>query len=170
MLRGWAADGQAAVLTLASFGGTRSARPPAARSPGRTVWVVENPSVLAAALARLGTGCPPLVCVAAGRTPLRSRCCGNCARTGAALAYHGDLDADGVRIAAYVLARTGARPWRMSTSDYLAAVQPAGPPAGRRITEAPWDPDLAPAMRDRAVAVPEERVLDTLLADLLAAG
>jgi len=170
MLRGWAADGQAAVLTLAQLRRHPIGAPAGRAVTGRTVWVVENPSVLAAVLARLGTGCPPLVCVAGWPNTAAVTLLRQLRQTGAALAYHGDLDADGVRIAAYVLARTGARPWRMSTSDYLAAVQPAGPPAGRRITEAPWDPDLAPAMRDRAVAVPEERVLNTLLADLLAAG
>lgn len=30
---------------------------------------------------------------------------------GCPLTYHGDLDGEGIRIAAYVIAKTGATPW-----------------------------------------------------------
>ncbi|MGH3985081.1 MAG: TIGR02679 family protein [Pseudonocardiaceae bacterium] len=162
-LRTWASAGQAAVVTLAQL---RTAP----ELPGVTsVHVVENPSVLAMAVHRFGSACPPLVCTAgwpntAAVTLLRGLRDG-----GAALRYHGDFDGEGLRIAAYVMDRTGATPWRMSTADYLAAVTDHGPAPGR-LTDAPWDPDLAAALTERAVAVPEERVASALLDDLVQAG
>jgi hypothetical protein len=100
--------------------------------------------------------------------------------SGAELLCHADLDGDGLRIAAYVAAKTGARPWRMTASDYLTAILEAaapeaviteagGPetgPAPGRLTDVPWDPDLAAALRAYRMAVPEERVADLLLDDL----
>jgi hypothetical protein len=72
-----------------------------------------------------------------------------------------------VRIAAHVMARTGAVPWRMATDDYLLALGGArvGTPVGR-VTEAPWDGGLAGAMREHGLAVPEERVTARLLDEL----
>jgi hypothetical protein len=77
--------------------------------------------------------------------------------TGVTLHYHGDFDGERLRIAAYTMAKTGVRPWRMATADYLDAVakHPGKLPPGR-ITDAPCDPDLAVTMRFKAVAVPEE--------------
>jgi uncharacterized protein (TIGR02679 family) len=161
ILRACADAGQAAALTLAQL------RASAKLSLVPTdVWVVENPSILALALRQFGAGCPPMVCTSgwpnsAGILLLRW-----VAAAGSRLHYHGDLDGEGVRIAAYVIARTRAAPWRMSTSDYLNALgTPSGPAAGR-ITDAPWDAGLAPTMREHGVAVTEERLAATLLADL----
>ncbi|GEL23057.1 hypothetical protein PSU4_20110 [Pseudonocardia sulfidoxydans NBRC 16205] len=71
-------------------------------------------------------------------------------------------------IAAYVAAKTGAVPWRMTSSEYVAAVPEHGPPAGR-LTSVPWDPELVEAMRRHSIAVVEERVSDSLLDDLAVA-
>jgi len=163
VLRTCAAAGQAAALTLAQV---RSLRP----SPGRCrdVRVVENPTILALALSRFGGRCPPVVCPSgwpsAAGTLLLERLSG----AGLRLHYHGDLDGEGLRIAAHVMAGTRALPWRMSAADYAAAVGDArgGPPVGR-VTDAPWDRDLAPLLREHGRAVPEERVADVLLDDLL---
>jgi Protein of unknown function C-terminus (DUF2399) len=76
--------------------------------------------------------------------------------------YHGDFDGEGVRIAGYLGAETGATPWRMSADDYRSHVADHGAPVGR-VTEAPWDEGLAPVMIDRGVAVLEETVWDVLL-------
>lgn len=40
------------------------------------------------------------------------------------LRYHGDFDGSGIRIAAYVCAKTGAVPWRMSHTDIDAGNRP----------------------------------------------
>lgn len=131
---------------------------------GVTVFVCENPAVVAAAGRRLGAACAPLLCVegqpsAAAQTLLRQ-----CAEAGARLAYHGDFDWPGLRIGRCVLDRFAAVAWRFGASDYLAA--PAGPPLAGRPATAPWDPALAPAMSSRGVAVHEEQIIDDLLADL----
>jgi uncharacterized protein (TIGR02679 family) len=153
--------GEAAVLTLAQVRDLRGGVVPEA------VHVVENPSVMASALTRLGATCPPLVCTsgwpsAAGVLLLRI-----IGDSGARLRYHGDLDGDGLRIAAHLVARVGATPWRMTTTDYEAALarRPAGPAVGR-VSDVPWDPQLGPSMRASGVAVTEESVVEDLLGDL----
>jgi uncharacterized protein (TIGR02679 family) len=158
--------GDAAVLTLAQVR-TLVGHGETALAAAHDVHVVENPSVTAAALARFGVRCPPLVCTSgwpstAGMLLLRALAAG-----GARLHYHGDLDGDGLRIAAHLVARTGAVPWRMTRADYELALarRPAGPPAGR-ISDVPWDAGLGPALRASGVTVTEEAVIDDLLGDL----
>jgi uncharacterized protein (TIGR02679 family) len=163
-LRLWASAGQPSVITLAQLQAS-----PGLRIVEKDIRVVENPSILALAQQRFGARCPPMVCTSgwpnsAGVLLLRML-----RESGAALHYHGDLDGEGLRIAAYTLARCGALPWRMSYADYVAALPDEQavvrlPPG--RITDAPWDPDLAVALRTHGAALPEELVAETLLADL----
>lgn len=162
ILRHCAESGHAGALTLAQLRAVDTLT-----VPHPDVWIVENPSVLTLALRRFTRYCPPIVCTSgwpnsAGITLLRLL-----AESGARLHYHGDFDGEGLRIAAYVLDKTGATPWRMSTADYLAAVsgQQPGPEPGR-ITDAPWDDALATALREHRSAVPEERVAEVLLDEL----
>ncbi|MBO0880783.1 MAG: TIGR02679 family protein [Mycobacterium sp.] len=161
-LRDWANVGQASALTLAQL------RTATSLDIGPVdVHVVENPSILAMALQRFGNSCPPVVCTAGwpnGAGMLLLRLLGD-----NQLHYHGDFDPDGVRIAAHILAATGGRPWCMSASDYRSAASldkphPRFNPG--RLPDAPWDDELATAMRERAITVPEEHVADILLADL----
>ncbi|WP_435612811.1 TIGR02679 family protein [Streptomyces sp. bgisy159] len=161
--------GQAACLTLAHV------RYPGefilSAAPVPVVHVVENPSVLALALRRFGPCCPPLVCTSGWPNSAAIQLLRMLADHGAALRYHGDFDGEGVRIAAYVLDKTPARPWRMTAADYRAAValNPGGPQPGR-ITQAPWDLDLADDMAEHGVAVVEELVAEVLLKDLAGAA
>ncbi|MEW1648684.1 TIGR02679 family protein [Streptomyces sp. NPDC091219] len=158
--------GQAASVTLAQL-----------RSPGdltcitdaaSVVHIVENPSILALAVRRFGPACPPLVCASGWPNSAAVQLLRLLADQGAELRYHGDFDGEGIRIAAYLMDKTAARPWRMAASDYRAAAARTshGPPPGR-LTDAPWDPDLTRAMADHGTAVVEELVADDLLADLL---
>ncbi|QKW09676.1 TIGR02679 family protein [Streptomyces sp. NA04227] len=157
--------GQAASLTLAQL------RAPGeftlASDPAPVVHAVENPSILALAVRRFGPDCPPLVCTSGWPNSAAIHLLRLLADQGASLRYHGDFDGEGIRIAAYLLDKTPARPWRMTAADYRAAVArtPHGPPPGR-LTEAPWDPELTCAMTDHGTAVVEELVTDVLLADL----
>jgi uncharacterized protein (TIGR02679 family) len=164
ILRASADAGQAVVLTLAQLrAADRWTTVPAA------VWVFENPAVLALALGRFGDGCPPLVCISGWPSAAGIRFLRMLASAGAALRYHGDFDGEGLRIAANVVVRTGAEPWRMSSADYLAGVADPpvgdGPPVGR-VTPVPWDTDLAGHLLRVGTAVPEERVAPALLAEL----
>ncbi|WP_256251844.1 TIGR02679 family protein [Streptomyces sp. yr375] len=154
--------GQAVSLTLAQL-----------RSPGeygfpaRPVHITENPSVLALALRRFGADCPPLVCTSGWPNGAAVRLLHLLAAEGATLHYHGDFDGEGIRIAAHVMHKTPAVPWRMTTHDYLTALAttPQAPSPGR-LTEAPWDPTLTPTMATHDKAVMEESMTDTLLQDL----
>jgi len=161
VLRACAGAGHAAALTLAQVRAAREMR----LSAGGGVHVVENPSILALALRRFGADCPPLVCTSGWPSGAAVLLLRRLARQGHEVRCHGDLDGDGVRIAAYVMAKTGARPWRMSQADYSAAVPASGPPVGR-VSAAPWDARLAETMRAHGVAVVEERISELLLADL----
>ncbi|WP_245641915.1 TIGR02679 family protein [Nonomuraea candida] len=156
VLRIW--DGRPSVLTLAQLQDV-----PELALRERDVRVVENPTVLALAAQRFGASCPPMVCTSGWPNSAVVRLLR--ALPGARLHYHGDFDGAGLRIAAYTMAKTGARPWRMSAADYvrgLADCPPPGLPAGQ-VTDAPWDAELAPAMRARGIAVPEEVVAERLL-------
>ncbi|MDX3667373.1 TIGR02679 family protein [Streptomyces europaeiscabiei] len=159
--------GQGAALTLAQL------RAPGeftlAADPAPVVHAVENPSILALAVRRFGPACPPLVCTSGWPNSAAVHLLRLLADHGATLRYHGDFDGEGIRIAAYLLDKTPARPWRMAATDYRTAVarSPHGPPPGR-LTEAPWDPELTPAILDHGTAVVEELMADVLLADLAA--
>lgn len=175
ILRACADAGQAASLTLAQLRAC-----PELILPGHEVRIVENPSILAQALHRLGTTCPPLVCLAGWPNSAGLAVLDLFRDGGQRLHYHGDFDGEGIRIAAHVLAKSTARPWRLHGADYLAAVQRTGPadPGGGtrgsparcasigRLSAAPWDRSLSDAMARIGVAVAEEQVLDELLADL----
>ena len=79
---------------------------------------------------------------------------------------HADLDVGGVAIVSHVVERFVAVPWRMGTSDYLAAIAGPTTPVGQPIGATPWDPELADAMNRHRVGVHEEAIFDVLLADL----
>ncbi|MBF6446226.1 MULTISPECIES: TIGR02679 family protein [Nocardia] len=160
VLRVCAAAGSAASLTLQQVRGADRLT-----AVSEVVRVVENPSVLATALKRFGRSCPPIVCTAGWPSGAGIRLLDLLAAAGARLEYHGDFDGEGLRIAAHVIARTGAHPWRMSSADYLASVGSDGQPAGR-VSEVPWDSDLAAHMRRTEISVPQERVVEILLDDL----
>ncbi|MCM2392526.1 DUF2399 domain-containing protein [Streptomyces albipurpureus] len=122
-------------------------------------------------LRRFGPHCPPLVCTSGWPNSAVIQLLRALAEQGATLRYHGDFDGEGIRIAAYVMDKTPAVPWRMAAGDYLAALAhtPHGPPLGR-ITKAPWDPVLTSSMAERGMAVVEETVADSLLDDLVVAA
>jgi uncharacterized protein (TIGR02679 family) len=157
ILRACAEAGEAAVLTLRQLrAGTGVTSPDA--------WVFENPSVVALALARFGDRCPPIVCTSGWPSSAGILLLRGLSHAGTRLHYHGDFDGEGLRIAANVVARTGALPWRMGSADYLAAVAD-GPPVGR-VTEVSWDADLAGHLVRVGTTVPEERVAPALLDEI----
>jgi uncharacterized protein (TIGR02679 family) len=157
-----AESGHAASLTLAHL----RTPGPLHLAPG-PVHITENPSVMALALRRFGPRCPPLVCTSGWPNSTAIHLLRLLADHGATLRYHGDFDGEGIRIAAHILDKTPATPWRMTTADYHEALTRTldGPAVGR-LTQAPWDTSLTPAMAGHGTAVVEEMVADLLLADL----
>jgi uncharacterized protein (TIGR02679 family) len=129
-----------------------------------TVYVCENPTVVAAAANRIGAGCAPLVCLEGQPRTAARVLLGLLAAAGARLAYHGDFDWAGIQIGNLVVKRHGAVPWRFFTADYRAAR------GGRALEGSPvaavWDPELQAAMAAGGRAVHEEEVLEVLLGDL----
>ncbi|MET7636852.1 TIGR02679 family protein [Streptomyces sp. NPDC005078] len=135
--------------------------------PGTTVHFCENPQVLQAA-ARYGLP-GILICGSGNPSAAGWELLERLTSGGADVAYHGDFDWPGIAIADRVM-RTGARPWRMHTVDYLNAL--AELPAERLLPLAgpalptPWDPQLAATMAQNDLAVHEEAQLHRLLPDL----
>jgi uncharacterized protein (TIGR02679 family) len=142
--------------------------PPRWAVAGRPVFVCENPNLLAIAADRLGMDCAPLVCTdgmpaAAQRTLLIQL-----AMAGAQLRYHGDFDWPGIQIANFVMRTCGAQPWRFGTADYEAATRTSRTRyslTDARI-DASWDAALALAMERCGLAIAEESLAATLLADV----
>jgi len=134
------------------------------------VYVCENPGVLRAACGALGSSCAPLICTEGRPSTAFHRLASCVAAGGGELRYHGDFDWPGVSIAASVMARHGAVPWRLSASDYLAGVRTDGQQVALSgaARPTPWDDQLAKAMTEMGRAVYEESVTDALLADLRA--
>lgn len=121
------------------------------------VLVVENPSVLEAFVVARG-GRSAVVCTSGWPAPVAVSLL---QRLHAPLAYHGDFDWPGVRIAGWLAQQTGVTPWRMSRTDYWAA--PGGEPLSGTPAPTPWDPGLADAMAERGSSVHEEQVVAGLL-------
>lgn len=132
------------------------------------LFACENPAVLRRACVELGVSCPPLVCTEGQPSTAFHRLIAVAVDAGAELWYHGDFDWPGVAIAADLVARYGARPWRMDARDYEAAVNANGMGVDLRGEPGPtpWDPALREAMCHGGHAVYEETVADHLLADL----
>ena len=147
--------------------------PPGWRVAGRTVYVCENPNLLAIAADNLGPRCAPMVCTDGMPAAAQRSLLDQLATAGALLRYHGDFDWPGLGIANQVMDKHGAAPWRFGADDYRAALALA-PMPGRALhgaeTEASWDAALADAMRAGQRAIDEEMVSTSLLGDLETSG
>jgi len=160
------AAGEPCVLTLRQLGRDRVDLGVGAG----LVRVCENPIVLATAADELGERCPPLVCVNGHPSLAVWRLLDRLAGDGARLAYHGDFDWGGIRIANSLCERTAWSPWRFDTAAYLAAkaAVTGGELTGRPV-DAAWDPVLGTTLARHAVRIEEEQVLGELIDDLRAA-
>jgi uncharacterized protein (TIGR02679 family) len=150
--------GQPMVITLRQL-----VRDPPIAAGGR-YFACENPAVVSVAAERFGASCPPLVCVRGQPSAAVVHLLRQLTNAGATIQYHGDFDWGGLRIANHLIDRFPVHPWRFGTDDYRAAG--SGHTLTGRPTAASWDPDLAPVMRERGIAVEEELVIEHLMADL----
>jgi uncharacterized protein (TIGR02679 family) len=161
-LPGWAAEPLRLTLRQVS-----SWRLP--RRVGGTVFVSENPAVVAAAADHLGERAPTMVCLDGMPSTAALVVLDELAAAGSAVAYHGDFDWRGLAIAG-VLARKvpSAAPWRFSATDYRRAVRRGIGTVvlNGRASVSPWDDQLAPSMTEAGVAIYEEQVVLELLDDL----
>jgi uncharacterized protein (TIGR02679 family) len=139
---------------------------PVALPEGTDVLVTENPCVVEAAAEGL---CPHAVVALNGNPSGAARLLvDQLVRCGAALRYHGDFDAAGLRICAR-MHRLGLVPWRMDSDSYRQALAVADDDGARLPTDphrsppTPWDPDLQTAFDEDRRIVHEERLLAQLL-------
>jgi len=136
----------------------------------QTVYICENPAVVALAADRLGPECAPLVCTSgqpSAATMLLLRALG---AAGARLVHHGDFDWGGIRIGNVLHRRLALEPWQFDTEAYIRAadaVASCQPLVGTPV-RASWDPRLSETMRHAGRRIEEELVLDRLLVDLTA--
>jgi uncharacterized protein (TIGR02679 family) len=137
---------------------------------GQTVYICENPAVVAVAADRLGPECAPLVCTSgqpSAATMLLLRALG---AAGARLVHHGDFDWGGIRIGNVLHRRLPLEPWQFDTEAYIRAADAVAsrqPLVGAPV-HASWDPRLSETMRHAGLRIEEELVLEGLLADLTA--
>lgn len=143
--------------------------PPTFKSPlgdrDSRIYVCENPSILAEAATRIGANCPPMVCVEGHPSlacwVLLEQLCG----TEFPLAYHGDFDWGGIRIANKLYAAFGFEPWHFTSASHRIRSKhhrKLRPPEA----EARWDRTLSETIRRAGVSVEEESAIEELLADL----
>ncbi len=105
-LRAAARAGRPLVLTL------REMRlEPLRLAPG-SLFVCENPSILAAAASVLGARCPPLLCTEGWPNTAVAAILDAAEAADMAILVHADADPAGAAIAARILRRARARPWR----------------------------------------------------------
>ncbi len=142
----------------------------------RTVYICENPAVVAAATDQLGVACAPLVCTYGQPRAALNHLLSQLQKAGAKLVYHGDFDWPGITIANNIMRRFAATPWHFDEAAYKMSLQkaPLGDThattekmalTGKPVT-ADWDPGLSQAMKEKKIAMPEERVLGLLLRSL----
>jgi len=154
--------GEPCVLTLRQLGRDRPDL-----GAGGLVRLCENPIVVACAADEFGPECPPLVCLNGHPSSAVTRLLGVLVADGARLAYHGDFDWGGIRIANALRERFAWTPWRYDALAYRSALTSVtGGPLTGRPADAAWDPGLRAALVEHRVHVQEELVLPDLIADL----
>jgi len=135
------------------------------RFPGAArLFVCENPAVVQAAAMRVPAGGPPLLSLDGQPNTAARLLLDSLAESGYQIHYHGDFDWPGIAIANLMVRDQGARPWRMSATDYSRA--PASLPLKGEPVTPIWEEALGFVMQQRGLAIHEEAVLDELLLDL----
>lgn len=165
MLRQHRSAGAPCRLTFRHLRLHRPTIPSAGAGSKTQVFVCENPSVLAAAADRLGSRCPPLVCVEGQPNLTCLRLLRMLSASGFGLKYHGDFDWGGIRIANRLFDQFGFEPWRYTAVDHRCdsnSHRKLKPPAA----EAAWDAALAGVIAASGIAVEEESLIDDLIGDL----
>jgi uncharacterized protein (TIGR02679 family) len=164
-LPGYGVPGDPSYLSLRSLMRTDRYWPVA----GRTIFICENPNIVAIAADVLRTGCAPLVCTDGMPAAAQRTLLSQLRRAGACLRYHGDFDWPGIDIGNVMMRSFGAQPWRFTAPDYDKAVRTCTPTERRLVQsrrEAEWDPLLGRAMRTVCQPIDEEAVAAELLDDL----
>ncbi|WP_322052096.1 TIGR02679 family protein [Paraburkholderia bannensis] len=143
--------------------------PPAWAVRDKTIFVCENPNVVAIAAEQLGDACAPLVCTDGMPSAAQQTLLGQLRDAGARLTYHGDFDWPGLRIGNLVMQTWSASPWRFLSTDYqtaIACTTGVRHPLSGNAEDACWDPALTSVMKQVGAAIAEEAVASALIDDL----
>jgi uncharacterized protein (TIGR02679 family) len=136
-------------------------------SPSATIFVVENPSLLAEAATRLEGPVPPIVCSSGQPSVAVITALRQLATDGAQIRQHADFDPSGIAISRLLSERVGSVPWMMTARDYGQAVRRSGSIVSSEfsgsVPETPWDPELAPLMNRVRRPVFEEQLRHAIL-------
>ncbi|MFI0915335.1 DUF2399 domain-containing protein [Streptomyces abikoensis] len=165
--RGWRVPRPPLILTSSHLAKC-TWRPPSERSPW--IFITENPSVAAAALA---TGSPHrLVCTNGTPSTTALLALTRMCTAGWKLAVRADFDAAGLRhVNTLLQALPGAVPWRMNSTDYQDSVHPDPFQLDlldvEALPETPWDPTLRQDMSVIGQPAYEEALIAVLCADLI---
>ncbi|GHE11928.1 DUF2399 domain-containing protein [Streptomyces alanosinicus] len=135
------------------------------------VFVTENPSITAAALALPANVPVRLLCTAGTVSAVEVDALARLADSGWRIAVRADFDAAGLALVRTVLAAVPqAEAWHMTADYYTASLHPSPfepvALAPDRLGDTPWDPSLAASMRACGQAAYEEGLIDELLTDL----
>lgn len=129
--------------------------------PAAVCFSCENPSVLIAAEQHLGAACPPLVCTAGRPSDAVRRLFSIVHRAGVRVRHHGDFDEAGIQIFRDLQDRYAALPWRFDVEALCDVLGAEAVARGRGLED---------SVRRLSFGVPEEMVIDALIADLRDAG
>lgn len=135
-----------------------------------TIYVCENPAVVAMAADRHGALCQPLICTEGMPGSVTSALLDFVVAAGARVEVHADFDQGGLAVARYVMRLCDGSAWRMGADDYLAVVNGPSGRLEQEVGPTDWDPALASAMNHHRRSVHEEAIASTLLDDLVPAG
>lgn len=155
-----AAVGEPTVLSLAQL----RRWPLPAAPPKESVFVVENPSIIAEAGPDWDG--PALVCSSGRPTIATVTLIRQLASSGAEVLQHADFDPTGLAITAWLADRSGCIPWKMTAADYLASLSPRAPEFFGDPPETRWDPPLQQVMSEHRRALYEEEIRLELLQSL----
>ena len=160
--------GRHVVLTLGQLSAT-----PLRVTPGLHVRLCENPVVVLRAESLLGARSLPLVCTGGWPGSAVTGLLETLGAQGATFSHHGDFDWDGLAISRWLRERYAVSTWRYDVDAYRRSLAATAAPGAtllaprRRFDD---DDPLADALRATGRSVPEEAVLDGLIADLAAVG
>ncbi|MGH2697863.1 MAG: TIGR02679 family protein [Actinomycetota bacterium] len=161
------ANGQPLRLTLRHLATDKMSFTPS------TVFVCENPVVVAEAADALRSSTPPIVCTEGIPNTAALLLLKQMSESDCRFAFHGDFDWGGMRIFNHLRRnlREHITPWRFGHDHYLQALDRLDAISKLESipTETDWDPLLRETMIDQGLAVFEEQVLDDLIRDLQSA-
>ncbi len=137
--------------------------------PGSTVFITENPSVIAAAADHTTTTPVHMICTSGTPAASEIAALSGLVIKGWNVQVRADFDVAGIEHVRGLLdGIPGALPWRMSSREYeaLARTERMTIPLLGLAPETPWDARLQQVMTEYGVAVYEESLLPELLEDV----